>query len=35
MVNILLQSLMYFVFNFGYLQTDDEIKYLFSILSNK
>ena len=33
-VNILPQSLMYFVFNFGYLETEDEEKYIESILIN-
>jgi len=33
-VNILPQSLMYFVFNFGALQKEDEDKYIQSILSN-
>ena len=33
-VNILPQSLMYFVFNFGFLQQKDEDKYIQSILSN-
>ena len=33
-VNILPQSLMYFVFNFGALQKEDEDKYIYSILSN-
>ena len=33
-VNILPQSLMYFVFNFGFLKNDDESKYIESILIN-
>ena len=33
-VNILPQSLMYYVFNFGSLTKEDEDKYIFSILSN-
>ena len=33
-VNILPQSLMYFVFNFGYLEKENEEKYIKSILSN-
>lgn len=33
-VNILPQSLMYFVFNFGQLDKDDEDKYIHSILTN-
>ena len=33
-VNILPQSLMYFVFNFGYLQQNDEDRYIMSILTN-
>ena len=33
-VNILPQSLMYFVFNFGFLSNDDEYKYIQSILLN-
>ena len=33
-VNLLPQSLMYLVFNFGSLKEDDEDKYIFSILSN-
>jgi len=33
-VNILPQSLMYYVFNFGSLTSIDEDKYIFSILSN-
>ena len=33
-VNILPQSLMYFVFNFGFLQENDEDKYIESILLN-
>ena len=33
-VNILPQSLMYYVFNFGSLTSKDEDKYIFSILSN-
>ena len=33
-VNILPQSLMYYVFNFGYLKTEDEDKYIKSILIN-
>jgi len=32
-VNILPQSLMYFVFNFGFLSKDDEDRYIISILS--
>jgi len=33
-VNLLPQSLMYYVFNFGSLTREDEDKYIFSILSN-
>ena len=33
-VNILPQSLMYFVFNFGYLSNNDEYMYIKSILTN-
>ena len=34
LVNILPQSLMYYVFNFGSIEREDENKYISSIISN-